>query len=96
MRQASIDVLRKERLGADKVKTSECFIRFEQIGDMWANHIGDLCEYPYHLAMYFSLYFAYAIVGFHYFGGLDKHGSAGSRLVVNYTANFAFVHRRNG
>ena len=62
---------------------------------MRANHIGDLCEYSYYLAMYFSLYFAYAIVGFHYFGGLDKYGSAGGRFVVNYTANFSLVHRRH-
>ena len=63
---------------------------------MRTNHVGNLREDANHFAVYFSLDFANAVVGFNYFGRLDKYGSAGGRFVVNYTANFAFVHRRNG
>ncbi len=86
----------EECLGAEEVHLTEEGLRVQYLRHFGTEHSGDFQQDTHTLAPLFAFQFADMIVRLHHLLRLDEDGLARGGLVVNDTANLAFVGGRHG
>ncbi|OAV64227.1 hypothetical protein Barb6_03342 [Bacteroidales bacterium Barb6] len=95
-RHQPVNILGKQRLGADKIYLGKESIGMENVGDERADGVGESRQDADNLALFLAFQLADAVVCFYDHFRLDKDGLAGSRLVMHNALYLALVGGGNG